>query len=202
MNPAVFCDPQVIPQLVPPRGRGRPTIYSQELIDEFCGLIVDGMTIARACKEAGMPSKRTIQYWLKKYPEFRCEFEESVQFRNQCWMDECVDIADDTASDARVVISEDGTVTVRMAAENTARRKLKCDMRWKQLRGAGLKVVAQPADNAEPIGEEKVQIVEHDPIHGQLYQWELEYQKRRLGRTKGPGRSPDGSRNGPNGQGG
>jgi hypothetical protein len=102
MNPSVFSDPQVIPQTVPPRGRGRPTLFSLELIEEFCGLIVDGMTIDGACKEAGMPSKRTIQYWLKKHPEFRREFEESVQFRNQCWMDDCVDIADDVASGPRI----------------------------------------------------------------------------------------------------
>jgi hypothetical protein len=122
MNPAVFSDPQVIPQLVPPRGRGRPTLYSRELIEEFCGLIVDGMTVDRACQEAGMPSKRTIQYWLKKYPEFRREFEEAVLFRNQCWMDECVDIADNTT-------------------ENIANRKLRCDTRWRQLSGARLKAV-------------------------------------------------------------
>jgi hypothetical protein len=167
-NPAVFCDPQLIPQLVRPRGRGRPTLYSPELIEEFCGLIVDGMTIHRACQEAGMPSKRTIKYWLKRYPEFRREFEEAVFFRNECWMDDCVDIAGDVASGL-----------------STAERKLCCDMRWKQLRGARLKAVAQPADNAKPISEEKVQIVERDPVHGQLYQWEIEYQKRRLARGNG-----------------
>jgi hypothetical protein len=100
MNPAVFCDPQVIPKLLPLRGRGRPTLYSPELIEEFCGLIMDGMSIAQACKQTGMPSKRTIKYWLKKYPEFRREFEDAVLFRNQLWMDECVDIADDTPDEA------------------------------------------------------------------------------------------------------
>ena len=48
MNPAVFSDSQVTPQLAPSRGRGRPTLYCPELIEEFCGLIVDGMTIDRA----------------------------------------------------------------------------------------------------------------------------------------------------------
>src|SRR3974377_319824 len=115
MNPAVFSDPQVLPKLVPPRGRGRPTIYSPELVEEFCDLIVDGMTIDRACKEAGMPSKRTIKYWLKEYPAFRREYEEAVIFRNQCWMDECVYIADNAD------------------AENIAKVRLRCDMRWKQL---------------------------------------------------------------------
>jgi hypothetical protein len=66
---------------------------------------------------------------------------------------------------------------------STAERKLRCDMRWKQLRGARLKAVAQPADNAKRIDEKKVQIVERDPVHAQLYQWEIEYQKRRMARA-------------------
>ena len=160
MNLAVYADPQVIPQTVPPHGRGRPTLYSPELIEEFCGLIVDGMTIERACKKAGMPSKRTILCWLKKYPEFRREFEEAVLFRNECWMDYCVDIANDVASGL-----------------STAERKLCCDMRWKQLRGAGLKAVASRPDNSKP------KIVERDPVHALLYQWELEYEKRRAARA-------------------
>ena len=40
---------------------------------------------------------------------------------------------------------------------STAERKLRCDMPWKQLRGARLKAVARPCDN------ERVQIAEHDP---------------------------------------
>jgi hypothetical protein len=180
MNPAVYSDPQVLPQLVLPRERGRPTLYSPELIEEFCGLIVDGMTIDRACKEAGMPSKRTIAYWLKEYPEFRREFEESVQFRNQCWMDECVDIAD----------------APMVEGENIAKRKLRCDMRWNQLRGARLKAVAQPGDNAKLVGEDKPKIVEHDPVHGQLYEWELEYQRRRLARANAHANEPGRGGNG------
>jgi hypothetical protein len=172
-NPGVYADPQVIPQLVPPRGRGRPSLFSPELMEEFCGLIVDGMTVDRACKEAGMPSKRTIKNWLKKYPEFRREFEESVQFRNQIWMDQCVDIADDTLDEA-----------------NWTKVKTRIDARWKQLNGARLKAVARPADNAKPTSDEKVQIVANDPVHALLYQWEIEYQKRQLERadkhTNGP----------------
>ena len=170
-NPAVFSDPQVIPQLVPLRGRGRPTLYSPELIEEFCGLIVDGMTIERACKEAGMPSKRTIKYWLKKYPEFRCEFEESVQFRNECWLDDNIDMAAD------------------VTGAPTADRKLICDQRWKRYNGMGLKgLQPQAGDSAKLVGESKV--VETDPVFGQLYQWELEYQRRKLGRTSSKDNGP------------
>ena len=166
MSPAVYADPEVIPQLVPPRGRGRPTLYSQDLVDEFCGLIVDGRTMERACKEAGMPSKRTIQYWLKEYPEFRREFEEAVTFRNQIWMDQCVDLADDAPEEA-----------------DWTKVKARIDARWKQLNGARLKAVTKPGDSAKLVGGSK--IVEHDPVHAMLYSWELEYQKRQRARGNG-----------------
>src|SRR6516165_1424427 len=96
-----------------------------------------------------------IRGWRKNYPEFRREFEEAVLFRNDCWMDDCVDIADDVASGL-----------------STAERKLCCDMRWKQLRSTGLKAVAPRPDNSKP------KIVERDPVHALLYQWEIEFQKR------------------------
>jgi hypothetical protein len=168
MNPAVYADPQVIPQLLPPRGRGRPTLFSPELMEEFCGLIVDGMTMGRACKEDGMPSKRTILYWLEKYPEFRKEYEESIQFRNECWLDDNVDIAAD------------------VTGAPTAERKLICDQRWKRYNGMGLKgLKPQTGDNAKLVGKDKPKTVGHDPVHAQLYQWELEYQKRRAARANG-----------------
>jgi hypothetical protein len=166
MNPAVFCDPQVVVQPVPPRGRGRPTLFSPELMEEFCGLIVDGMTIDRACKEAGMPSKRTIKNWLKKYPEFRREFEESVIFRNACWLDDNVDIADD------------------ITGAPTADRKLRCDQRWKSFNGMRLKGLKSTGDSAKLVGGSKV---EHDPVRAVLYQWEIEYQKRQRARASDHG---------------
>jgi hypothetical protein len=185
MNPNVFCDPQVIPELVPPRGRGRPTIYSQELVDEFCELVVDGMTVAQAAARIGGPARRSFMNWLDKYPEFRRKFEEAVLFRNQCWMDDTVDIADNTKSDVAITFTEDGQPVLRMVSENTRQRQLKCEQRWKQLRGARLKAVARPADNAKPISEQKGHIVEDDPVHRELYQWEIEYHKRRAARANG-----------------
>ena len=180
MNPAVFADPQVIPQLVPPRGRGRPTLYSPGLIDEFIGFIVDGLTLAQAAKIAGMPGRRTLQDWLERYPEFRHKYDAAVEFRNRCWMDDCVDIADDTASDVKISITENGILVARMSPELTAQRKLKCDLRWKQINGALISTraaVARAGEDAKIVGEEKV--VKHDPIFGKLYEWELDVQRRR-----------------------
>ena len=49
-----------------------------------------------------------------------------------------------------------------------------------------MKAVARPSDNAKPTSEEKVQFVANDPVHAQLYQWEIEYHKRRAARANGP----------------
>jgi hypothetical protein len=114
------------------------------------------------------PSKRTIHYWLKKYAEFRRELEEAVFFRNELWMDDCVDIAND------------------VTGATTADRKLICDQRWKRYNGMALKgLKPETGDNAKLVGKDKPKIVGHDPVHTQLYQWELEYQKRKLARANG-----------------
>jgi hypothetical protein len=178
MNPAVYADPQVIPQTVPPRRRGRPTLYCPELVEEFCGLIVDGLTIGEVVEKLGGPDQRTIKRWFKKYPEFRKEYEESVAFRNECWLDDNVDIAMD------------------VTGAPTADRKLICDQRWKRYNGMGLKgLQPQAGDSAKPVGERK--IVEHDPVHGLLYQWEIAYQKRqreRANHANEPGHAGNGQR--------
>jgi hypothetical protein len=123
------------------------------------------MTMDRACKEAGMPSKRTIHYWLNKYPEFRKDYEDAVIFRNECWLDDNVDIAAD------------------VTGAPTAERKLICDQRWKRYNGMRLKGLTkvQTRDNAKQVGESKT--VANDPVHAQLYQWEIAYQKRQLERA-------------------
>jgi hypothetical protein len=71
-----------------------------------------------------------------------------------------------------------------MAPELTAQRKLKCDTRWKQINGALIQAraaAARTGEDVKQVGEEK--IVEHDPVHAQLYQGEIAYQKRQLERA-------------------
>jgi hypothetical protein len=119
-------------------------------------------------EKLGGPDRRTIKRWFKKYPEFRKEYEESVAFRNECWLDDNVDIAAD------------------VTGAPTADRKLICDQRWKRYAGMGLKGIKPEAgDNAKLAGESN--IVEHDPVRGMLYSWEIEYRKRQRAKANGQG---------------
>ena len=174
-DPAVFSDPQVIPQLVPPRGPGRPTLYSPEQAEEFCGLIVDGLTFDKAVLKLGGGARRTILYWLDKYPEFKRKYDIAVSLRNQLWMDDCIDMVDDAPD---------------MASLHKA--KVRANLRWKQLTMwatvTARQQAQQPGDNARLIDGEKIEVIERDPVHGQLYEWELEYRRQQKARSKGTDR--------------
>jgi len=122
--PEVLPDPRLVP--APYRGPGAPTLYSWDLVEQFCDLIIEGMTVRVACQRTGMPGQSTIYEWLARYPEFRRRYESAVLFRNQCWMDDCVDIADQTA-----IVHKEG--------ETINDRKLRIDTRMRQLNGMGLK---------------------------------------------------------------
>ena len=43
---------------------GRPTMYSDDLINKFLGRIMDGRGLVSVCRDPDMPSKSTIYEWL------------------------------------------------------------------------------------------------------------------------------------------
>ena len=55
---------------------------------------MDGNTLGEAAAKLNI-GRRTVMTWFKQYPEFRKEYEEAVIFRNECWLDDNVDIAKD-----------------------------------------------------------------------------------------------------------
>jgi hypothetical protein len=61
----------------PKRGRGRPSTYSQELVEEICLPISEGFSVRKICERDGMPGRRTIYRWIAKYDEFRRPYQAS-----------------------------------------------------------------------------------------------------------------------------
>ena len=49
---------------------GRPSDYSEELAEEICDLLSEGMSLVEVCNLEGMPNRRTVLRWMEKYPEF------------------------------------------------------------------------------------------------------------------------------------
>jgi transposase-like protein len=50
---------------------GRPTDYSEELVDEFCRRVASGRSVLAVCADMDMPSDTTVYRWRQEKPQFR-----------------------------------------------------------------------------------------------------------------------------------
>ena len=78
---------------------GRPTDYSQELADNICSQLSEGISLRTICLADDMPDKSTVFTWLRINKEFRDQYarakEESADADN-----ESLEIIGDEAIDA------------------------------------------------------------------------------------------------------
>jgi hypothetical protein len=74
---------------------GRPTTYSQEIVDKICILLGEGKTLRAICAMEGMPNITTIWRWERKYPEFCKVSTQAREDGTHILAEECLAIADD-----------------------------------------------------------------------------------------------------------
>jgi hypothetical protein len=72
---------------------GRPTIKTQELIDEICERIGEGRTIASIGRDEDMPDARTIWRWLNSDEGFCQRYARAIQQRAMAHADAIDDLA-------------------------------------------------------------------------------------------------------------
>lgn len=48
---------------------GRPSLYSEELAERICELLINGETMVQICERAEMPHRVTVIRWMER-PEF------------------------------------------------------------------------------------------------------------------------------------
>src|SRR5262249_35772208 len=82
-----------------PRGRGRPSEYSDEIADTICQRIADGESLRSICQDKAMPDRRSVFRWLARKREFRHQYEAAVHARAELLADEIILIADSTGKD-------------------------------------------------------------------------------------------------------
>ena len=49
---------------------GRPTDYTEDLVNDFCSRIALGRSLRSVVTDEGMPSHQTVYNWLGKFPVF------------------------------------------------------------------------------------------------------------------------------------
>ena len=73
--------------------------YTQEIAERICAEMIDGKSLTTICKMAGMPSRRTVMYWLNRHQEFRELYDRACIERAESYAEEIVEIADNATND-------------------------------------------------------------------------------------------------------
>jgi hypothetical protein len=87
------------PPADPPKPRGRPSTFTQEIADEICRRLSKGEPLAQICRDDNMPAVRTVSDWKASNPDFSADFAHAREEGFDAIAAECLDIADDTRED-------------------------------------------------------------------------------------------------------
>jgi hypothetical protein len=79
--------------------RGRPPMYTPELGDKICMLVVEGLSFNTISTFEGMPHRRTIINWLVTNEDFIHKYALARRHATEIMADEMLDIADDGHND-------------------------------------------------------------------------------------------------------
>lgn len=80
---------------------GRPTIYSQELIDTICTRIIEGDSLRKITNDEAMPALSTIVAWLSSHDDFSIQYARAKEDQADTLADEILHISD-TATDPQL----------------------------------------------------------------------------------------------------
>lgn len=122
---------------MPKKGKaGRPSLYSVELVDTICRLIVTPdpetgrpRSVRSICAADDMPHRDTVYGWLLVHKDFAELYGRAMELRADQMFDECLDIADDVSGDIVEKASDTGEPIEVANTEHIARSRLRIDTR-------------------------------------------------------------------------
>lgn len=108
--------------------RRKPIDYTPELGARICELISNSQVGLRVilAQNTDLPAQSTIYKWRLDFPEFAKMYETARECQAELWLEDCLDIADDTAHDT--IETEAGE---RANTEWINRSRLRVDTRLK-----------------------------------------------------------------------
>lgn len=110
------------------RPSGRPSTFTREIADQICDRLADGEPLRQICRDEAMPAWRTVYDWKAAHEDFAARIAHARDAGFDAIAEQCLDIADDTASDT--IEGEHGD---RPNTEWISRSKLRVETRLKLL---------------------------------------------------------------------
>ena len=106
---------------------GRPSNYNKKIADRICELVATHpIGLKRLCiKFPDIPRECTITEWRNKHPKFAVQYTQAKKTQVELFVDELVDIADDTTQDS--IVNDEGKAVFN--SEFVARSRIRIDTR-------------------------------------------------------------------------
>lgn len=112
---------------------GRPSKFSQELLDEICDRLSRGEPLAVICREEKFPTDRTVRTWIQE----RADVSSAIACAREVGYDQIAAdallIADKPVVGEKVEYNADGAVVKRQTGDTVDRARLMVDTRLKLL---------------------------------------------------------------------
>lgn len=145
----------------PPKKKiGRPTIYSQELVDELCIRLGMGRSLRSICQDDDMPAQSQVYAWLNRYPDFQEQYARAREEQAETHADEIVDIADETPQIKEVRDKDGNVIDITLDSSYIAWQKQRIEARkWNAAKQRPKKYgdrVTHGGDDESPV------VVEHN----------------------------------------
>ena len=110
---------------------GRPTTVPPAMQDKICERLALGESLSKICRDDSMPGMSTIYAVLLRDDKFQERYTRAREQQSDTYMDQCVDIADDTANDTITLINKNGEEYEKTNFDHINRSRLKVDTRIK-----------------------------------------------------------------------
>lgn len=82
---------------------GRPRIYTEQIANEICERIANGESLRAICTDSAMPSRETVRVWLLEMSDFSAQYARAREQQADHYVDEMIEIADNTLEDSAAV---------------------------------------------------------------------------------------------------
>lgn len=108
----------------------RPSEFTQEIADNICEKIADGLSLREICKADELPNRSTVFRWLSSNESFRDQYARAREAQADTIFDEILDIADDGRNDWMLRIgADDQELGWKENGEALRRSQLRVDAR-------------------------------------------------------------------------
>jgi hypothetical protein len=74
---------------------GRPSLYSEALVETICNRIAAGESMRSVCRSEGMPDRQTVLNWLDTHEEFSAKYARARLHQADSVDDDIVDMLDE-----------------------------------------------------------------------------------------------------------